>query len=129
ERVISRCREGAIEILVATDVAARGLDIEEVDTVYNFDLPQDPEDYLHRIGRTGRAGRSGKAISFVYGRDIHRLLAIERYIRQNIRREKIPTQEQVEGLRSDRLFDALRDRLEAGGYPSYDHFVDRLLEQ
>ena len=60
-------------MLVATDVAARGLDIDEIDIVFNYDLPTDPEDYVHRIGRTGRAGRSGRAVSFVYGREIYRL--------------------------------------------------------
>ena len=94
ERVLRRFRDGTVELLVATDVAARGLDIDNVDAVFNYDLPQDPEDYVHRIGRTGRAGRSGKAISFVFGRDIYRLQSIERYTRQKIRRERIPTQEQ-----------------------------------
>lgn len=129
ERVMRRCREGAIEVLVATDVAARGIDIDEVDTVFNYDLPYDPEDYVHRIGRTGRAGRSGKAVSFVFGREVHRLRAIERYTRQTIRREKVPNQEQVEGLRSDRLFESVRDRLETGKFLSYDRYVDRLLDQ
>lgn len=129
ERVIDRCRKGSVEILVATDVAARGLDIDEVDVVFNFDLPYDPEDYVHRIGRTGRAGRSGRAVSFVFGREIHRLKAIERYSRQSIRREKIPTQEVVEGLRSDRLFDTLRDRLEASDFKNHEQYTDRLLDQ
>jgi ATP-dependent RNA helicase DeaD len=80
-----------VELLVATDVAARGLDIDEIDIVFNYDLPQDPEDYVHRIGRTGRAGRSGRAVSFVFGRDIYRLQSIERYTRQVIRRERIPS--------------------------------------
>jgi ATP-dependent RNA helicase DeaD len=129
ERVMKRCRDGGLEVLVATDVAARGIDINQVDTVFNFDLPHDPEDYVHRIGRTGRAGRSGKAVSFVYGREIHRLRSIERYTRQTIRREKVPNQEQVEGLRSDRLFESVRDRLETGKFQTYDQYVDRLLDQ
>lgn len=129
ERVLKRFREGTVEVLVATDVAARGLDVEEIDLVINYDLPQDPEDYVHRIGRTGRAGRSGRAVSFVFGRDLHRLETIERYTRQNIRRERVPSQEQVEGRMADRLFEQIKDRLTSGEYQSHQDLLDRLLEQ
>ncbi len=129
ERTLKRFREGAVELLVATDVAARGLDIDEIDIVFNYDLPTDPEDYLHRIGRTGRAGRSGRAVNFVYGRDIYRLQSIERFIRQTIRREHIPSAEQVEGRRADIIFDALKERLESGKFDAYQESIDRLLEQ
>lgn len=129
ERVIKLFREGTIELLVATDVAARGLDIENLDVVFNYDLPHDPEDYVHRIGRTGRAGRSGRAVSFVFGREIHRLEAIERYTRHRIRRARIPSVEEVEGLRANRMFETLKAKLESGSYERYDTLVDRLLEQ
>jgi len=129
ERVLRRFRDGAVELLVATDVAARGLDIDEIDIVFNYDLPTDPEDYVHRIGRTGRAGRSGKAISFVFGRDIYRLQSIERYTRQVIRRERIPSVEQVEGRRADLIFDSMKELLESGKFDSYQDSIDRLLEQ
>jgi ATP-dependent RNA helicase DeaD len=129
ERVLKRFRDGAVELLVATDVAARGLDIDEIDIVFNYDLPTDPEDYVHRIGRTGRAGRSGRAVSFVYGRDIYRLQSIERYTRQVIKRERIPSVEQVEGRRADLIFDNLRERLESGKFDAYQDNIDRLLEQ
>jgi len=129
ERVIKLFREGTIDLLVATDVAARGLDIENLDVVFNYDIPHDPEDYVHRIGRTGRAGRSGRAVSFVFGREIHRLESIERYTRHRIRREKIPSVEQVEGLRANRIFETLKARLEEGRYERYGALVDRLLEQ
>ena len=129
ERVLRRFREGTVEVLVATDVAARGLDVDEIDLVVNYDLPQDPEDYVHRIGRTGRAGRSGRAVSFVFGRDLHRLETIERYTRQNIRRERVPSQEQVEGRLADRLFEQIKDRLRSGEYQSHQEQMDRLLEQ
>jgi len=129
ERVLRRFREGTVEVLVATDVAARGLDIDEIDLVINYDLPQDPEDYVHRVGRTGRAGRSGRAVSFVFGRDLHRLEMIERYTRQVIRRERVPSQEQVEGRLADRLFETLKDRLAEGRFDSYQDPLDRLLEQ
>jgi ATP-dependent RNA helicase DeaD len=129
ERVLKRFREGAVELLVATDVAARGLDIDEIDIVFNYDLPTDPEDYVHRIGRTGRAGRSGRAVSFVFGKEIYRLQAIERYTRQVIKREKIPSVEQVEGRRADLIFETLKERLETGGFDTYQENIDRLLEQ
>jgi ATP-dependent RNA helicase DeaD len=129
ERVLKRFRDGAVELLVATDVAARGLDIDEIDIVFNYDLPTDPEDYVHRIGRTGRAGRSGRAVSFVYGREIYRLQAIERYTRSVIKREKIPSVEQVEGRRADVIFDELKERLESAKFETYQDNIDRLLDQ
>ena len=129
ERVLKRFRDGTIELLVATDVAARGLDVENIDVVFNYDLPQDPEDYVHRIGRTGRAGRSGRAVSFVLGREIHRLEMIERYTRHPIRRERVPTQEMVEGRLADRFFDQIKERLEKGEFESHESQMDRLLEQ
>jgi ATP-dependent RNA helicase DeaD len=129
ERVLKRFRDGAVELLVSTDVAARGLDIDEIDIVFNYDLPTDPEDYVHRIGRTGRAGRSGRAVSFVYGRDIYRLQSIERYTRQVIKRDRIPSVEQVEGRRADLIFESLRERLESAKFDAYQDNIDRLLEQ
>ncbi|WP_367870362.1 DEAD/DEAH box helicase [Luteolibacter sp. Populi] len=129
ERVLKRFRDGTIELLVATDVAARGLDVENIDVVFNYDLPQDPEDYVHRIGRTGRAGRSGRAVSFVFGREIHRLEMIERYTRHPIRRDRVPTQEMVEGRLADRFFDQIKERLEKGEFESHESQMDRLLEQ
>ena len=129
ERTLKRFREGTVELLVATDVAARGLDIDEIDIVFNYDLPTDPEDYVHRIGRTGRAGRSGRAVSFVFGREIYRLQSIERYTRHVIKREKIPSVEQVEGRRADIVFDELKERLETGKFENYQDSIDRLLEQ
>lgn len=129
ERVLKRFRDGTVEVLVATDVAARGLDIDEVDAVFNYDLPQDFEDYIHRVGRTGRAGREGKAVSFVFGKDVYRLQGIERFTRQKIRRERIPSIEDVEGKRADILFESVREKVEAGGFKDYKHYIDRLLDQ
>lgn len=129
ERVLARFRESTIEILIATDVAARGLDVDDIDLVVNYEIPHDPEDYVHRIGRTGRAGRSGRAVSFVFGRDIYRLQTIEKYTRQSIRRERVPSQEQVEGKRADKLFQTIQERLESGKLGDYQSYLDRLLEQ
>jgi len=128
ERVIKRFKDGSVELLVATDVAARGLDIDDVDIVFNYDLPHDPEDYVHRVGRTGRAGRSGKSVTFVYGRDIYRLEAIERYTRQVVRRMPIPSLEDVEGRKADKVFNQVRESLEAGQFKRHDDLVDRLLD-
>ena len=128
ERVIKRFREGKVELLVATDVAARGLDIDAVGIVFNYDLPYDPEDYVHRIGRTGRAGNRGKSVTFVFGKDIHRLELIERYIKQPIQRMKIPSQEEVEGKLADSVLVKVRDLLETKNFDNYEHMFDRLLE-
>jgi ATP-dependent RNA helicase DeaD len=129
ERVLQRFREGKVEVLVATDVAARGIDIEEIDIVFNYDVPQDPEDYVHRIGRTGRAGRAGRAVTFVFGRDLYRLQNIERTIRQKIPRHRVPSQEEVEDRRADVLYDTVRDRLEAGSFQGHEAHIERLLDQ
>jgi ATP-dependent RNA helicase DeaD len=115
ERVLRLFREGTVEILVATDVAARGIDVNDVDLVFNYELPQDPEDYVHRIGRTGRAGRSGKAVSFIHGRDIYRIKTIERYTRQPIVRAEIPSAAEVESRLAEQLLESLRERLGGGG--------------
>ena len=128
ERVIKRFKDGSVELLVATDVAARGLDIDDVDIVFNYDLPHDPEDYVHRVGRTGRAGRSGKSVTFVYGRDIYRLEAIERYTRQVVKRMPIPSLEEVEGRKADKVFNQVRSSLETGAFKRHDDLVDRLLD-
>jgi len=115
ERVLRLFREGTVEVLVATDVAARGIDVEDVEIVFNYDLPQDPEDYVHRIGRTGRAGRSGKAVSFIHGRDVYRIKTIERYTRQQIARAVIPSQELVDNQIAGRLIEKISERLAEGG--------------
>lgn len=91
DTVIRQFREKTIDILVATDVAARGLDISGVTHVFNYDLPQDPESYVHRVGRTGRAGQSGEATTFVIPREMEHLRTIERLIKRRITRRKAPT--------------------------------------
>ena len=116
ERVLRLFREGTVEILVATDVAARGIDVNDVDIVFNYELPQDPEDYVHRVGRTGRAGRSGKAISFIHGRDIYRIKTIERYTRQAIVRAEIPSAEAVESRLAEQLIETVSERIKEGNF-------------
>ena len=116
ERVLRLFREGTVEILVATDVAARGIDVNDVDLVFNYELPQDPEDYVHRVGRTGRAGRAGKAVSFIHGRDAYRIRTIERYTRQPILRAEIPSAADVENRLAEQLLETIRGRLDEGGF-------------
>ncbi len=99
ESVVKKLRSGAVEIVVATDVAARGLDVERISTVINYDMPSDTENYVHRIGRTGRAGREGKAVLFVTPRQQRMLRDIERYTKQKIEPLKMPTQADVAARR------------------------------
>ena len=129
ERVMAKFRRRAIEILVATDVAARGLDVDDIEVVFNYDLPHDGEDYVHRIGRTGRAGKGGKAVTFVAGREIYRLENIQRFTKSRIRRAKVPSAEEVEGKRATAFAEALRETLEKGEYKRHDELLDALLEQ
>ncbi len=128
ERVMGRFRNHACEFLVATDVAARGLDVDDVEVVFNYDLPHDGEDYVHRIGRTGRAGKSGKAITFVAGREIYKLQNIQRFIKARIQRQRVPSLDEVEERRTETLFERVRETLEAGAYRRRDEAVDRWLE-
>jgi ATP-dependent RNA helicase DeaD len=128
-RVMEKFRRREFEFLVATDVAARGLDVDELEVVFNYDLPNDAEDYTHRIGRTGRAGKEGRAITFVSGRELYKLQGMVRFGKLKIRRESVPSLEQVEEARENVLMERLRATLQAGGYRPQDRMVDRLLEQ
>lgn len=105
ERVMDSFRKGSLRALVATDIAARGLDVDDVDCVVNYELPRDPEDYVHRIGRTARAGRKGRAVSFVGRRDFSLLGRIERFIGMKMNREAVMTADQVEQMRREALMD------------------------
>ncbi len=129
ERVLTRFRNRTVEFLVATDVAARGLDVKDIEVVFNYDLPNDGEDYVHRIGRTGRAGSSGRAITFVAGREIYKLQNMIRFTRSRIRRENVPTLEEVLQRRTDLFMESLRAVLDSGAYPRRDDLMDRLLDQ
>ena len=128
ERVMGRFRKRQCEFLVATDVAARGLDVDDVEVVFNYDLPHDGEDYVHRIGRTGRAGRKGKAITFVAGREIYKLQNIQRFTKARIQRERVPSLDEVEERRTEALYERLRETLDEGKYRRQDAALDRLLE-
>ncbi|MGE3312133.1 MAG: DEAD/DEAH box helicase [Limisphaerales bacterium] len=129
DRVMNRFRKSGLEFLVATDVAARGIDVDDVQVVFNFDLPYDVEDYVHRIGRTGRAGRSGMAISFAAGREVFQIRNIERFTRVRIQRGRAPSAGEVEEARVSVFLDKLRGTLRSGDFKRQDHLVERLLEE
>lgn len=129
DRVMNKFRKSGLEFLVATDVAARGIDVDDVQVVFNYDLPYDAEDYVHRIGRTGRAGRSGRAIAFVSGREVFQIQHIERFTRTRIHRVKPPTLDEVQEARTGVFLNKLRATLKAGTFKRQDHLIERLLEE
>lgn len=107
DRVMNRFRNGKTDILVATDVAARGIDVDDVEAVFNYDIPQDDEYYVHRIGRTGRAGRTGIAFNFVVGKEVYKLRDIQRYCKTKIVARKIPSVDDVADTKVEKIFDKL----------------------
>lgn len=127
--VMNKFRTSRIEFLVATDVAARGIDVNDIEAVFNYDLPWDEEDYVHRIGRTGRAGRSGRAISLVAGREIYKLQNIERFTKVRIQKKQPPSMEEIEEKRTNVFFERIRVALQDGKFSKEVPLVDRLLEQ
>ncbi|WP_072621974.1 DEAD/DEAH box helicase [Spirulina major] len=111
ERLVQRFRNGQVQLVVATDIAARGLDVEDLSHVINYDLPDSAETYIHRIGRTGRAGKTGKAISLIQPMDRHLLSRIERRLKQRIETSQIPTRSLVEARRLEKLKSTLQETL------------------
>jgi len=128
-RVMEKFRERKFEFLIATDVAARGLDVDDLEVVFNFDLPNDAEDYTHRIGRTARAGKSGRALTFVSGQEIYKLQSMIRFGKLNVRRERVPSLDEVEEARANAFYDKIRATLDAKEFKPHDRLVDRLLDQ
>lgn len=112
DRVMNSFRNGRTDILVATDVAARGIDVDDVEAVFNYDIPQDDEYYVHRIGRTGRAGREGKAFSLVVGKEVYKLRDIQRYCRTKIVPQAIPSLDDITDIKVEKTIDQVRDMLE-----------------
>ncbi|MFT5142660.1 MAG: ATP-dependent RNA helicase DeaD [Rhodothermales bacterium] len=113
-RIIKSFKSGALKVLVGTDVAARGLDIDDVSHVINYELPADPEVYVHRIGRTGRAGRSGEAITIVAPNEIGRIRGVERFTGVQMDRPELPTEEEIETLRSVKITEKMGAWIERG---------------
>ena len=107
DRVMNNFRKGKTDILIATDVAARGIDVDDVEAVFNYDLPQDDEYYVHRIGRTGRAGRCGKAFSFVKGKEVYKLKDIQRYCKTKILAQPIPSTDDVAQIKAENIMEQI----------------------
>jgi ATP-dependent RNA helicase DeaD len=129
EQTISRLKDGKLDILVATDVAARGLDVERISHVINYDVPYDPEAYVHRIGRTGRAGRSGEAIVFVTPRERRMLKAIENVTRQKIELLELPTTEMINDQRIARFKQSITDSLAANDLSFFRDLMDQYRQE
>lgn len=128
DTVMGKFRKGTIDILVATDVAARGLDVDNVDLVVNYDMPQDEEYYVHRIGRTARAGRAGVAFSFVAGRDIYKLKDIQKYTKTKIERRDLPTLKDIEERYTLSMLEKIKEEVDRGELSKYEKIVDSLLQ-
>ncbi len=124
DRVMSDFREGKTEILIATDVAARGIDVSNVDVVFNYDLPQDEEYYVHRIGRTGRAGKEGLALSFISGKEVYKLKDIEHYCKTKIKAKPVPSLDDVKNTKIDSIFEQIKEVIEEGGLSDMIEMVE-----
>ncbi|MCA9921472.1 MAG: DEAD/DEAH box helicase [Anaerolineales bacterium] len=127
EQVLNRFRRDQIKVLVATDVAARGLDIDGISHVFNFDIPLDPEVYVHRIGRTGRAGNTGVAISLLTPKEVWRLRKIEKYARQKIEKAELPTTADIQAQREAQLLEKMAVWLRRGRCSREREMVESLI--
>ena len=129
DRVMGKFRSNAFEILVATDVAARGLDVEGIEAVFNYDLPQNEEYYVHRIGRTARMGKSGRAVTFAVGKEIYKLREIQAYANVKIERMKVPSVNDVEEVRLNTFLDKVKEQVDEGGLEHYTNLIERLIDE
>jgi len=124
--VMRKFRNRTLEILVATDVAARGIDVDDIDIVFNYDLPQDEEYYIHRIGRTGRAGRKGKAFTFVAGREFYKLREIMNYTKAKVKKAKMPTRTDIEEIKIRQFTEKIKEVIEEGHLSKYINVVESM---
>ncbi len=127
DKVMAGFRANRIEILVATDVAGRGIDVSNVDAVFNYDFPRDDEDYVHRIGRTGRAGKSGRAFSFVVGKEAYHLKRIERTNSMVVKRGSIPTLEDFDKMLAKAHLESITSELKAGDLNKYIALAETIM--
>jgi ATP-dependent RNA helicase DeaD len=128
-RAMERFKRNHTEILVATDVAARGIDIENIEAVFNYDMPQDDEYYVPRIGRTARAGKRRQACSFVVGSEIHNLREIETYASTKIAHQKVPSISDIEGMKTTIFLEKAKAVVDAGDLERYERLIEPLLEE
>ena len=129
DRVMHSFRNGKTEILVATDVAARGIDVDDVEAVFNYDVPQDDEYYVHRIGRTGRAGREGRAFTLVIGREIYKLKDIMRYCNTKIKVQPIPSLNDVTAVKADKILEKLVTTIQNEDLTKYIDMIEERLNE
>ncbi len=129
DRAMNRFRKNLTEILVATDVAARGIDVEDIEAVFNYDLPQDEEYYVHRIGRTARAGKKGRAFAFVVGRDIYKLKEIQSYANIKIQRQPVPSLADVEEIKTANMLEKVKEVIDDGGLHRYVNTIESLCNE
>ena len=130
DRVMNSFRAGRTEILVATDVAARGIDVDDVEAVFNYDIPQDDEYYVHRIGRTGRAGREGIAFSLAVGKEVYKLRDIQRYCRTRILPQAIPSLNDITAIKAEKILEQVKEVMEETDLTRMVHLVEqKVLEE
>ncbi len=129
DRVMNKFRKGMIELLVATDVAARGIDVNNIEAVFNYDIPNDEEYYVHRIGRTGRAGKAGVSYSFVFGREIYKLKDIMRYTKSEITRVLPPSVADITDRKMDDAVEKIKAVISDGAYSKYNTYIERIMEE
>ena len=129
DTVMNLFRSGRISILIATDVAARGIDVSGVEAVFNFDIPEDIEYYVHRIGRTGRAGKSGKSFTLVGGREMYKLREIEKVCHTKIEERRVPSAKEITRVKSQKVFSEVIDIIENGDISSALSFVNQKVEE
>lgn len=128
DNVMNKFRENSIDILIATDIAARGLDVDDIDVVFNYDFPQQNEYYVHRIGRTARAGKNGVSFTFLTNRDFHKLAEIEKYTNAKMEKIELPTLDDVKASNEEYLYDMIKDNISKGN-EQYTNLLNRLLAE
>jgi ATP-dependent RNA helicase DeaD len=129
ERVMSKFRKGKLNLLIATDVAARGLDVEDIDIVFNYDMPQNEEYYVHRIGRTGRMGKTGSAFSFVTGKEINSIKEIRKFTNAHIVRKDIPSEVDIKEIKSNNFLNRVKQTIDSEQLSEYIHKIEYLLSE